>query len=219
MAHIPHFTFLSLNLSCMCGLHVYNIKFGFSLLFFLFCNNLIMRPAKRTFGWQSVILPNSTTLGIWFNQKFLMIMDTRKWIVGKEDSFRLNQHLCMHSWNWQINECSGRYWNSQGKGKKQKKFWIGRRSKAAAQRNRSTQKEGYFFSKPGGKKEIWKHKCRNRHSKDIVLAGSSRWRNVGVLTQWPQSAQQNGRQGCVLRMSYLRLIGRDRIGVATQVMH
>lgn len=31
-----------------------------------------------------------------------------------------------------------------------------------------------FFSKSGGKKEIWKHKCRNRHSKDIVLAGSNR---------------------------------------------
>lgn len=31
-----------------------------------------------------------------------------------------------------------------------------------------------FFSKSGGKKEIRKHKCRNRHSKDIVLAGSNR---------------------------------------------
>ena len=76
-----------------------------------------------------------------------------------------------------------------------------------------------FFSKSGEKKEIWKHNCRNRHSKDIVLAGSNRWQNEGVLTQWPQSAQENGRQGRVLRMKYLRLIGRDRTGVATQMMH
>ena len=125
MAHMPHFTFLSLNLSSMCGLRVYKIKFGFSSIH-LYCNNSIMWRAKRTFGWQSKILPNSTILATWFNQKFLTIMDTRKWIVGKEDSFRLSWTLVYAFWNWKRNECRGRNCNSQRKGEKQKKFWVGK---------------------------------------------------------------------------------------------
>lgn len=125
MAHMPHFTFLSLNLSSMCGLHVYKIKFGFSSTH-LFCNNSIMWWTKRTFGWQSKILPNSTILATWFNQKFLTIMDTKKWIVGKEDSFRLSWTLVCAFWNWKWNECRGRNCNNQRKGEKQKKLWAGK---------------------------------------------------------------------------------------------